>query len=69
LNYGTLYPALLKLEQEARLRRNGCFGEQAESEVLPLTKAGRKQIEREEKSWAERTATIGRFLAPSKGEA
>jgi PadR family transcriptional regulator PadR len=69
LNYGTLYPALLKLEQE------GCItGEWRPSEnnrrakYYGLTAVGRKQLARETREWHRTADLIAAFLAP-RGEA
>jgi len=42
LNYGTLYPALLKLEQEGAIAPSGRFPEQPAREVLRTARAERK---------------------------
>ena len=67
LNYGTLYPALLKLEQE------GCVtAEWGESEnnrrakFYTLTPAGRKQLAREAREWNKTADLIAAFLAPRR---
>jgi DNA-binding PadR family transcriptional regulator len=65
VNYGTLYPALLKLEQEGYIHfRMGSLRQQSESEVLSLTRAGRKQIAKETQEWEQTTAILSRFLKP-----
>src|ERR1051325_3691928 len=57
LNYGTLYPALVKLEQEGFIK-----GEWAPSEntrrakFYALTAAGRKQLARETREWQQTAA-------------
>jgi len=68
LNYGTLYPALLKLEQEGSIRSEwGLSDNNRKAKFYRLTAAGRKQLEREEREWEETTAILARFLAP-RGE-
>lgn len=68
LNYGTLYPALLKLEQEGAIESEwGVSENNRKAKFYKLTRAGRKQLAREQRSWEQTTAIIGRFLAP-KGE-
>jgi PadR family transcriptional regulator PadR len=68
LNYGTLYPALLKLEQEGAIR-----GEWRQSEnnrrakFYALTASGRRRLARETRDWHAVTDLIAAFLAP-KGE-
>jgi PadR family transcriptional regulator len=63
LNQGTLYPALLKLEQAGWLR--SAWG-QSESgrrvKVYSLTQAGRRQLSVEETQWAQATGIVARFL-------
>ena len=68
LNYGTLYPALLKLEQEGSIRSEwGVSDNNRKAKFYRLTRAGRKQLEREEREWEETTAILARFLA-TRGE-
>ena len=68
VNYGTLYPALLKLEQEGYVSSEwGVSENNRKARFYKLTRAGRKQIEREEKEWEKTTAILARFLR--KGEA
>ncbi|SRR5260370_24756724 len=65
LNYGTLYPALLKLEQEGFIK-----GEWGQSEnnrrakFYALSAAGRKQLARETREWHKTADLIAAFLAP-----
>jgi transcriptional regulator len=64
LNYGTLYPALLKLEQEGAIASDwGVSENNRKAKFYRLTKAGRKQLERESKHWEQATAVLARFLA------
>ena len=66
LNYGTLYPALLKLEQEGSITSEwGTSENNRKAKFYKLTRAGRKQLERETRGWEETTAILARFLAPS----
>ena len=68
LNYGTLYPALLKLEQEGSIASEwGVSDNNRKAKFYKLTRAGRKQLEREERSWEQATEIVARFLT-SKGE-
>jgi PadR family transcriptional regulator PadR len=68
VNYGTLYPALLKLEQEGFISSEwGVSDNNRKAKFYTLTRAGRKQIKREEKEWETTTAILSRFLR--KGEA
>ncbi len=66
LNYGTLYPALLKLEQEGAIAGDwGVSENNRKARFYRLTKAGRKQLEKEAKHWEQATAVLARFLAPT----
>ena len=65
LNYGTLYPALLKLEQEGYIRSEWGFSDNnRKAKFYQLTRAGRKQIEKETQEWEQTTAILARFLNP-----
>jgi PadR family transcriptional regulator PadR len=67
VNYGTLYPALLKLEQEGYVSSEwGVSDNKRKAKFYKLTRAGRKQIEKEEGEWEKTTAILARFL--TKGE-
>ena len=64
VNYGTLYPALLKLEQERYISSEWGFSENnRKAKYYKLTRAGRKQLEREERDWQQTTAILARFLS------
>jgi PadR family transcriptional regulator len=70
LNYGTLYPALLKLEQEGAIASEwGVSENNRKAKFYRLTRAGRRQLEREARDWEQATAILARFLAPSKDPA
>jgi PadR family transcriptional regulator PadR len=70
LNYGTLYPALLKLEQEASIASEWGFSDNnRKAKFYRLTRAGRKQLQREAQDWAQATTILARFLAPSEDPA
>jgi PadR family transcriptional regulator PadR len=63
LNYGTLYPALLKLEQEGCIASEWGFSENnRKAKFYQLTRAGRKQLEKETQGWEQTTAILARFL-------
>jgi len=67
LNYGTLYPALLKLEQEGFIAASwGVSDNNRRAKFYRLTRAGRKQIAREAREWARTTDILARFLAPEQ---
>ena len=64
-NYGTLYPALLKLEQEGYITSQwGLSDNNRKAKFYQLTRAGRKQIEKETEEWEQTTAILARFLNP-----
>jgi transcriptional regulator len=64
LNYGTLYPALLKLEQEGFISSEwGVSDNNRKAKFYKLTRAGHRQLERETLEWHETTAILARFLA------
>jgi transcriptional regulator len=64
LNYGTVYPALLKLEQDGHIKAEwGTSDNGRKAKYYTLTRAGRKQIERETREWEQTTEILGRFLA------
>jgi PadR family transcriptional regulator PadR len=67
LNYGTLYPALLKLEQEGYLRSSwGTSENNRKAKFYELTKAGEKRARKAAQEWANTTEILGRFLAHSE---
>jgi PadR family transcriptional regulator PadR len=67
VNYGTLYPALLKLEQEGYIRSEWGFSDNnRKAKYYKLTRAGRKQLNKEEREWEQTTAILARFLAPGE---
>ena len=63
LNYGTLYPALLRLEQEGCIASEwGVSTNNRRAKFYRLTRAGRRQLEREARQWEQATAILARFL-------
>jgi transcriptional regulator len=63
VNYGTLYPALLKLEQEGYISSEwGTSDNNRKARYYKLTRTGRKQLQREASEWAETAAILARFL-------
>src|SRR3954464_65046 len=67
LNYGTLYPALLKLEQEGFIAAEwGPSENNRRAKFYELTAAGRKQLARETREWHETADLIAAFLAPKR---
>lgn len=67
LNYGTLYPALLKLEQEGFVTAEwGQSENNRRAKFYSLTPAGRKQLEREAREWQQTADLIASFFALKK---
>jgi PadR family transcriptional regulator PadR len=67
LNYGTLYPALLKLEQEGSISSEWGFSDNnRKAKFYKLTRAGKKQLEREMRSWRQATAIVARFTGSAE---
>ena len=67
INYGTLYPALLKLEQEGLIASAwGVSENNRKAKFYKLTRAGVKQIERDTKQWETTAAIMARFLSPAE---
>jgi PadR family transcriptional regulator len=65
LNYGTLYPALLKLEQGGYIASEwGVSDNNRRAKYYRLTRAGRRQVERAARDWEETTEILAKFLAP-----
>ena len=68
LNYGTLYPALLKLEQEGYISSEwGLSTNNRKAKYYKLTRAGRKQLEREAQEWEQTASILARFWSPEGG--
>ena len=68
LNYGTLYPALLKLEQEGYITSEwGLSDNNRKAKYYQLTRAGHKQLQKEAKDWEQMTSILARFLSPEGG--
>jgi PadR family transcriptional regulator len=69
LNYGTLYPALLKLEQEGFIKAEWRQSENnRRAKFYSLTAAGRRQLAREARDWNRTAELIATFLAPRREE-
>jgi transcriptional regulator len=67
VNYGTLYPALLKLEQEGYISSEwGVSDNNRKAKFYRLTRAGQKQVAKEARDWEQATAIVARFLAPGQ---
>jgi len=67
VNYGTLYPALLKLEQEGYVTSEwGVSDNNRRAKYYKLTRAGRKRLEKVAQEWEQTTAILTRFLSPEE---
>ncbi len=67
LNYGTLYPALLKLEQEGYITSDwGVSENNRRARYYRLTRAGRKRVTAATEEWQLTTEILARFLAPAE---
>lgn len=63
LNYGTLYPALLKLEQEGAITSEwGVSENNRKAKFYRLTRQGRKRLQQETRNWQQTTEILARFL-------
>jgi PadR family transcriptional regulator PadR len=70
VNYGTLYPALLKLEQEGAIAAEwGVSKNNRRAKFYKLTRAGRKRLDKESQAWEQMTAILARFLAAKEDPA
>jgi PadR family transcriptional regulator PadR len=68
VNYGTLYPALLKLEQEGYITSSwGTSENNRKAKFYRLTRVGQKQLRATTAEWEQTTAILARFLT-SGGE-
>jgi len=64
LNQGTLYPVLLKLEQEGSIASDwGVSENNRKARFYRLTRDGRKQLQAETRNWEQTAAIIARFFA------
>jgi|ERR1022692_3361223 PadR family transcriptional regulator PadR len=67
LNQGTLYPALLRLEQRGWVQSEwGASESNRKAKFYQLTRAGRRQVERESQDWERTVALMARFLKPAE---
>ncbi len=67
INYGTLYPALLKLEQEGYVKSEwGTSEHNRKAKFYKLTRAGVKQLAKETREWNQTTSILSRFLTAAK---
>lgn len=67
VNYGTIYPALLKLEQEGYICSEwGVSDNMRKAKFYALTRAGRKQVEKHAREWERTAGIMARFLSPKE---
>jgi transcriptional regulator len=67
VNQGTIYPALLKLEQLGWIRAKwGVSENNRQAKYYSLTARGKKQLREEEEEWGRTAAIVSRFLNPSE---
>jgi transcriptional regulator len=67
INYGTLYPALLKLEQEGYIASEWGVSENGrKAKYYRLTRAGRKRLAQQVQDWEEARVILARFLSPER---
>src|SRR5580692_8111954 len=65
VNYGTLYPALLKLQQEGYIESEwGVSDNNRRAKYYKLTRAGRKYLLKATHEWEQATGIVARFLSP-----
>lgn len=66
LNQGTIYPALLRLEQRGWIKSEWGLSEtNRRAKFYSLSRTGRRQIERETENWERVASTMARFLTSS----
>jgi transcriptional regulator len=66
VNQGTLYPALVRLEQEGWIQTEwGQSDNNRRAKFYSLTRLGRRQLVAEEKRWTRAAAIMSRFLLPA----
>jgi transcriptional regulator len=64
INHGTLYPVLLKLEQEGAITSDwGVSENNRRAKFYRITKSGQKQLDSEVTQWAQATEIVARFIA------
>jgi DNA-binding PadR family transcriptional regulator len=67
LNYGTVYPALLKLEQEGSIESEwGVSDNNRKAKYYKLTRAGHKQLKREARDWQQAQMILAKFLSATE---
>ena len=69
LNQGTLYPALLRLEQRGLIKSKiGVSDNNRRARFYSLTRAGRRQLDREAEDWHRMASIMARLLNPTEGQ-
>jgi len=67
INQGTLYPVLLKLEQEGTIAADwGVSENNRKAKFYRITKAGRKQLQSDARQWQQTIGLMARFFALAK---
>lgn len=67
LNYGTLYPALIRLEQEGYIAATwGESENHRKAKFYRLTRAGQRRMAQAEKEWRATAGIVERFLRPEE---
>jgi PadR family transcriptional regulator, regulatory protein PadR len=67
VQYGTLYPALLKLQQEGYISSAwGASENNRRARFYKLTRVGRRQVEKQCQRWEKATSILARFLSPGQ---
>ena len=69
VNYGTLYPSLLKLEQEGYIAAAwGLSDNNRKARFYSLTRAGQGHVQKETRDWRQATSIMDRFLVPEEAQ-
>ncbi|HTP35948.1 MAG TPA: PadR family transcriptional regulator, partial [Candidatus Acidoferrales bacterium] len=67
INYGTLYPSLVKLEQEGCIAGEwGVSENNRKARFYRITRAGHAQLRKEARQWEETSDIIARFFSPGQ---
>lgn len=67
VNYGTIYPQLMKLEQEGYIASEwGVSDNNRRAKFYALTRAGRAQLRREARDWQRTAGIIAKFFSPGE---
>jgi len=69
VNQGTLYPVLLKLEQEGAIASDwGVSENNRKARFYKLTRAGRKQLQAEARGWEQTAEIMDKFFVVKAGD-